>query len=228
VDSTLPPGTPPIRVLIVARQPIARAGLRGLLGDLGDVAIVGVTTGLREAATAAAEARPDVALAAWDGGEVEAIVALAESLGGAGTALILVGDAPPPSDLTAVLRAGARGVLLSEVTSDELGATIRAVARGLLVLPPVLARGLVARAAAGGATLEDRGPDAGPEQPLTEREREVLQLLALGLPNKTIARRLSVSEHTVKFHVGSLLAKLAAGSRTEAVTRAARMGLVTL
>ena len=211
----------------MARQPIARAGLRGLLGDLGDVTIIGVTTGLREAAAAAAEARPDVALAAWDGGEVEEIGALAESLGGAGTALILVGEAPPPSDLTAVLRAGARAVLLSEVTSDELGATIRAVARGLLVLPPVLARALVARGA-GGATFEDRGPDAGPEQPLTEREREVLQLLALGLPNKTIARRLGVSEHTIKFHVGSLLAKLAAGSRTEAVTRAARMGLVTL
>ena len=66
------------------------------------------------------------------------------------------------------------------------------------------------------------------DEPLTEREQEVLGLVALGLPNKTIAARLHISEHTVKFHVGSILAKLDAGSRTEAVTRAARRGLLTL
>ena len=66
------------------------------------------------------------------------------------------------------------------------------------------------------------------EEPLTEREREVLDLMALGLPNKTIAARLGISEHTVKFHVGSVMAKLGAASRTEAVTHAIRQGLLAL
>jgi DNA-binding NarL/FixJ family response regulator len=65
-------------------------------------------------------------------------------------------------------------------------------------------------------------------EPLTERETEVLELLALGLPNKTIAQRLRISEHTAKFHVGSIMAKLGAASRTEAVALAARRGLLVL
>src|SRR5207249_4410064 len=118
-----------------------------------------------------------------------------------------------------------RGFLLADVTPEDVGAALHAVARGLVVIDPILVRALpsfVADARPGGTTV------LVVEQLLTDREREVLQLLSLGLPNKTIARRLGVSEHTVKFHVGSILAKLEAGSRTEAVTRAARRGLLAL
>jgi DNA-binding NarL/FixJ family response regulator len=216
-----------VRAIIAARQPIARAGLRGLLADLSDVTVVAVTTAPADASRAAAELRPDLVLLAWEGEEVEVVVALTETLADTGAALIVVvGEPPPPSAVLAFLRAGGRGVLPGDVASEDLGAAIRAVARGLLVLPPALTRALATPSAA--AVLDEFGQSGQPESPLTEREREVLQLLALGLPNKTIARRLNVSEHTVKFHVGSILAKLNADSRTEAVTRAARLGLVTL
>jgi DNA-binding NarL/FixJ family response regulator len=129
---------------------------------------------------------------------------------------------PTVGELSAILRAGVRGFLLSEAAGDEIAVALRAVSQGLLVLDPLIAR-----------TLTIAPPSIGldeltQDEPLTERELEVLQLLALGLPNKTIATRLRISEHTVKFHVGSILAKLDASSRTEAVTRAARRGLLAL
>jgi DNA-binding NarL/FixJ family response regulator len=215
-----------VRVLIIGRQPIARAGLRGLLGELGDALVVGVSASFEDAVALAAEVRPDVVLAAWDQGDVDAVVALAETLGSQGAPLVLFGDAPPPPDLTLALRNGVRGFLLADASAEDVGAALRVVARGFLVLPPVLGRALPVMTP---LVAPDLGAaDLGGEQPLTDREREVLQLLALGLPNKSIARQLNVSEHTIKFHVGSILAKLDAGSRTEAVTRAARRGILAL
>jgi DNA-binding NarL/FixJ family response regulator len=102
--------------------------------------------------------------------------------------------------------------------ADALAAALRAVARGLLVLEPSLAAPLV--------QPRERAP--APAEELTAREREVLQLLAAGLANKAVAQRLGISEHTVKFHVNALLGKLGVQSRTEAVVRAARLGLVIL
>jgi DNA-binding NarL/FixJ family response regulator len=221
-----PTGTvEPLRVLVVARQALARAGLRGVLGELADVTVVGLARSADEAETLARDLRPEVVLAAWDGADADAAVALVEALAAAGTPLVLLGEPPSPPDLAALVRAGLHGFVLGDATPEDVGAALRAVGHGLLVLDPILARALpaldtVARASA--------PPELVAEQTLTEREREVLQLLALGLPNKTIARRLGVSEHTVKFHVGSILAKLEASSRTEAVTRAARRGLLAL
>ncbi len=107
---------------------------------------------------------------------------------------------------------------------------MRAVGQGLLVLDPVAAGDLLAPAALEEAPSEGaRGAaSANGADQLTLREGEVLQLVAEGLPNKTIARRLGISEHTVKFHVAALMAKLGAGSRTEAVHLGARRGLVSL
>ncbi len=216
----------PLRVLVVARQPLARAGLRGLLAESADVQLVGVATSPEDAAVLARDLRPDVALAAWESGGADALVGLVETLGVGGTPLLVLGDAPPPAELSVVLRAGGRGFLLPDASADDVTAALRAVARGLLVLAPVLARAIPSPSLTG--VVDAWSSEAALDQLLTDREREVLQLLALGLPNKTIARRLNVSEHTVKFHVGSILAKLDAGSRTEAVTRAARRGLLAL
>lgn len=214
-------GEPLLSVLVVGRQPLARAGLRGLLAELRDVRVVGQAAAAVEAAEVAAAERPHVALAAWDAGDREGIAALADALGAAGVPLVLLADGPAPPNLDALVWAGLRGLLLSDATADELGAALHAAAQGLLVLDAALVRALAPADA-----RREVGPATG--DPLTEREREVLQLLALGLPNKTIARRLGISEHTAKFHVGSILAKLEAGSRTEAVTRAARRGLLAL
>lgn len=115
------------------------------------------------------------------------------------------------------------GVLSSEASADELAAGIAAVAEGLWVGAPGLVEGLM-RLPRGGEGL---GDESLPE-PLTAREKEVLQHMAEGLANKQIALELGISEHTVKFHLSALYAKLGAASRTEAVKRGIELGLISL
>jgi DNA-binding NarL/FixJ family response regulator len=227
VTDFAPPVAPAaLRVFIVARQPVVRAGLRGLVGEMADVRAIGASASGDEAALLAVEGRLDVVLAAWDGSDGETNLALAEALTECGIPLVFLGDGMSPADLGPAIQAGARGFLLGEAVVEEVEAALRAAWRGLLVVTPVLGRALPALPTVG--ALVGAPPADSVNSPLTEREQEVLELLALGLPNKTIARRLNVSDHTVKFHVGSILAKLDASSRTEAVTRAARRGLLAL
>jgi len=110
-----------------------------------------------------------------------------------------------------------------DATPAQLQASVMAAAQGLVALPTTLAERLQEqRSVVQALQLE------APDESLTAREREVLELLSQGLPNKLIARRLQISEHTVKFHVSSLSAKLGASSRTDAVSRGIRRGLITL
>jgi len=123
------------------------------------------------------------------------------------------------ADAREALAAGARGALSRNADGDQLAAALRAVALGLVVLD--------------GAFAEDAlrsVPSTAPElaEALTPRETEVLQLLAQGLPNKLIAQRLGISEHTAKFHVNAILGKLGVQSRSEAIVQAVRLGLVVL
>jgi DNA-binding NarL/FixJ family response regulator len=128
--------------------------------------------------------------------------------------LALVRDQEAAHEL---LRAGAQGVLPRGVDSERLSAALRAVASGLAVFEPrLLGSALVTRVAHSDGSL------------LTPREAEVLRLMAEGLSNKLIAERLKISEHTAKFHVNAILAKLDAETRTEAVVSAARRGLLML
>lgn len=142
---------------------------------------------------------------------------------------VLVADGPPAdrdgppvlvlaegAAAVAALKAGARAVLSPDAPAAQLEATLAAVARGLAVLPPQALAALAGR--------EPVPVEAG----LTRREREVLDLLAAGASNKVIARRLNLSFHTAKAHVASVLQKLGAGSRADAVARGARAGLVLL
>jgi DNA-binding NarL/FixJ family response regulator len=115
--------------------------------------------------------------------------------------------------------AGARGLLLRETLSATLGAAVRAIIRGLIVSDSELSEGIPAFKAEERPFLLEE---------LTPRELDVLSLLAEGLTNKAIAQRLRISEYTVKFHVNTIFRKLGAQSRTEAVVRAARLGLITL
>jgi DNA-binding NarL/FixJ family response regulator len=118
-------------------------------------------------------------------------------------------------------------VLLRDVPAEDLVAALFAVARRLVVFDPALADAVPVRADDPELEVESRRALDGVE-PLTPRERQVLALVAEGLPNKLVADRLGVSERTAKFHVGQVLQKLGAHSRTEAVMRAARLGLVAI
>jgi DNA-binding NarL/FixJ family response regulator len=122
-----------------------------------------------------------------------------------------------------VLHAGARALLSDAAADADITITLQAVARGLCVLPGHVAQSL--QTAGPIADDQPRPADAGP---LTARELDVLAAMADGASNKAIARRLGISFHTVKFHVAGILAKLDADSRTEAVTKAAQLGLVML
>jgi len=126
------------------------------------------------------------------------------------------------ADRLRALPLAAWGILPPDASPAELQAAIHTLAQGLVVLPTAVIEPL----------LRQRGPIAAlaqpPAEPLTAREREVLELLAIGSSNKLIARELQVSEHTVKFHISSIFAKLGAASRTEAISRGARQGLITL
>ena len=209
-------------MLIVAEQPFARLGLRTLLAERDDLTIVDEVASLGDAAPRLAELAPDVVLAAAPLDPPNGTLPSNETLADGAPIILLLGDASP-AEVARALQGSVRGVLSEDATADEIVAAIGAVSQGMMVMEPRFGR-LIASTVPSAESLAD----SATEEQLTEREREVLQLVALGLPNKTIATRLKISEHTVKFHVGSILAKLDAGSRTEAVTRAARRGLLTL
>jgi DNA-binding NarL/FixJ family response regulator len=134
-------------------------------------------------------------------------------------AVVLLASDPLAAWTAQARRSGVRSVLRDDATAEELGAAIAAARAGLVVLHPDALQGA---AAARAAERRDRAPV------LTPRELEILEMLAEGMSNRTIAARLGISSQTVKFHVASILAKLGAASRTEAVTFGVRQGLIAL
>lgn len=217
---------PTLRILVVADYPLARAGLAALLGGLDDLLVVGQATADAAWSTVIDDLAPDVVVLDLAAADEEALERLERGLAarpGLATVALMAGAQADGDTLAEVLGAGARGYLPREASGEELAAAIRAAAAGFLVLSPALAAPLLER-----ALDRPRPAAAGLEEPLTPREREVLQALAGGLTNRAIARRLNVSENTVKFHVSSILTKLDAASRAEAVALAARRGLLLL
>ncbi len=212
------PGPAPLRILVSAAYPALRAGLRAMLDSSPGLRVVG------EFASAAETAELDLTAAdilVADVQEESAITALSELAEGIG--VVFLADDPA---LFRVLERQApqpRALLLQGATAEELAAAVTAVSHGLLVTDPAVAAAL---AHDHPSALREFSED--PVTPLTAREIDVLTLVASGLPNKTIALRLGISDHTVKFHVGSILGKLGAASRTEAVTLAVRSGLLPL
>ena len=216
-----------IRALIAAASPVMRAGLEALLARSASVAIV-ATTGGDALADDIETHEPQVVLLAVEPGNdaspnVASRIALSPDAVARTPAFVLLADAPTASWTADALRAGARSVLPRDATPDEIIAALEAAAVGLVTLPVELAADFVS--ATRGPTARSAGP---PTQPLTRREVEVLGMLAEGLANKNIAARLGISEHTVKTHVASILTKLDAFSRAEAVAIGARQGLILL
>jgi two-component system nitrate/nitrite response regulator NarL len=202
-----------VRVLLVALDPLAAAGLAALLANEPALVVVGHGPSAADLPQRMSVALPDVVAFDLGAGPSSAIEALGESVPQGVPLLALVGHA---DDAQSALRAGARGAIFRDADPARLAAALVAVAQGLFVAEEGLAEFGRRRARDG----------AGLVEPLTPREREVLDLLVQGLTNRRIGEGLGISEHTAKFHVNAILGKLGVESRTEAVAEAARLGLV--
>ena len=199
-----------IRVAIAAPSAVVRAGLEALVASSPGLKVAGSSADW----SAVEETGPDVVLAALPPEE------LAAPAGGEPPPVVLLAGDALPVWTHAALRLGVRAVLPHEASAAEILAAVEAAASGLAVLDPRDLETLLA----GSTTIQPTAADST----LTARELEVLRMMADGAANKTIAWKLSLSEHTVKFHVASILSKLHAASRTEAVTIGIRRGLVML
>jgi DNA-binding NarL/FixJ family response regulator len=206
-----------IRVLVADDHPMLREGLTAVLGTQPDFEVIGEAADGSEVVQLAETLRPDVILLDLEMPTVDGVAAL-EGLRDAGSeARTIVFTAYDTDErILRSLRAGARGYLLKGASRGEIFDAIRTVHSGGSLLGPAVTSRLLDHIEQG-----DERPDG-----LTPRELEVLTLLARGLKNAEIASELFISERTVKFHVSSILAKLGAETRTEAVRIAARRGLV--
>jgi DNA-binding NarL/FixJ family response regulator len=194
------------RVLVAASSPVSRAGLQALVQSGGNAVAGSTTPG--EIVELAADLHPDAIL--WQLSADEDVGLTLRSLIDQNTILV---SSHAAFDL---IRAGARGVLPLDVSAAQIGAALDAVSSGLGVFSPEHLD------SAPGHTQKNS------VSALTAREQEVLRLIAEGLPNKEIAWRLGISEHTVKFHVSALLGKLGAASRAEAISAGIRQGAIML
>ncbi len=214
-----------IRILLVDDQRLMREGLRILLELETDLEIAGEATNGKEALSAYAELEPDVVLMdvrmpGMDG--VEATWRLRERWPSACVIILTTFD--DDEYVFEGLRAGARGYLLKDVSGHDLAEAVRTVAAGGALIEPSVARRVVAEFARMAPPV--RQLDDGLAEPLSEREREILQLLAQGLTNREIADRLILAQGTVKNYVTTILQKLGARDRTQAALRARELGLL--
>ena len=239
-----------IRVILVDDQTLMRQGLQTLLELEPDLEVVGVAGNGREAIATVERAQPDVVLMDVRMPEMDGVAAtriLAERFPKVGVIILTTFD--DDEYVFEGLKAGARGYLLKDVSSEDLAEAVRAVAAGQVLIQPSIARKVVAefsRLAAsrdketrrpgdreirggmrtGSSSSHDLAASSSSLEPLTERELEVLRALAQGLSNKEIADRLVITEGTVKNHVSNLLGKLDVRDRTQAVLKAQALRLL--
>jgi DNA-binding NarL/FixJ family response regulator len=208
-----------LRVLLADDHPVVRDGLRALLASIPGVEVAGEATTGRQAVREAVLTRPDVVVMDLQMPDLDGIEATREVLRAAPDVAVLVLTMFDDDDsVFAAMRAGARGYLLKGAGQDEIAAAIRAVASGQAIFGP----GVAARVL--GYFSAPSRPDA-PLPELTAREREILDLIAAGLPNATIAARLALAPKTVGNHISSIFAKLQVAGRAEAIALAKQAGL---
>ena len=205
-----------LRILVVAEDGLARAGLAALIAGLPGCMIAGLTSGDQKLANEMELYQPDIVV--WDLGldPAQPLESLGDLRSSSTPIIVLVSNEDVASAASGY---GVNGILPRDVERHTLLAAIRSALEGLIVMDSTFADALL--------SIRGINPEQLAEQ-LTPRELEVLQLLALGIPNKSVASQLGISEHTVKFHVNSIMSKLGAQSRTEAVSRGTRLGLIKL
>ena len=210
----------PLRVLLADDHPLFRDGLRSALASLGDTEVVGEAATGEAAIEQALELQPDVVvmdlqMPAVNG--IEATRRIVEASPHIGVLVLTMFE--DDDSVFAAMRAGARGYVLKGSGQDEIVRAIHAVSSGEAIFGPAIAERLMAFFASG----PDGPPPVFPD--LTEREREVLELVARGESNQAIARRLVLSEKTVRNHVSNIFTKLQVADRAQAIVRAREAGL---
>jgi len=210
----------PIRVLVVDDHALFRRGLQMVLEQEPDIAVVGEAADGAEAIEKATETIPDIVLMDVRmprRGGIDACTAIKDVVPSAKIIMLTISD--EEADLYDAIKAGAMGYLLKEISIEDVASSVRAVHGGQSLISPSMASKLISEFAS-----MRRGDERAqvPAPRLTERELEVLKLVAKGLPNKDIAKQLYISENTVKNHIRNILEKLQLHSRIQAVAYALR------
>jgi DNA-binding NarL/FixJ family response regulator len=217
----------PIRTMIVDDHALFRRGLEMVLASEPDIELVGQASDGTEAVEKAAESLPDVVLMDIRmprSNGIEACRAMKEAAPSAKIVILTISD--EEEDLFEAIRAGASGYLLKDIPLDEVADTVRAVHGGQSLINPSMAGKLLTEFAALAKRDDEERAQELPAPRLTEREMQVLKLVARGMNNRDIAKELFISENTVKNHVRNILEKLQIHSRMEAVMVAVREKLI--
>lgn len=210
----------PIRILLADDHPVVRDGLVLMLETQPDLVVAGVADNGFAVLDQCARLQPDVLLLDLEMPQLDGLATLDRLRTVCPDVRVIVFTAFDTDDrIVAAIQAGAKGYLLKGAPRQEIFNAIRVVYAGGSLLQPIVASKLMAHMSRQGQT---------PHEALTERETEVLQLMARGKPNKEIAAELFITERTVKFHVSAILSKLGASNRTEAISLAIQQNLVTL
>ena len=220
-------GGDPIRVLVVDDHALFRRGLQMVLEQEPDIEVVGEASDGAEAVEQAESTLPDIVLMDVRmprRSGIEACTAIHTAVPSARIIMLTISD--EEADLYEALKAGAMGYLLKEISIEEVATAIRAVHGGQSLISPSMASKLITEFASMSRRSEDRQQLPTPK--LTDREMEVLKLVAKGLNNRDIAKQLFISENTVKNHIRNILEKLQLHSRMEAVVYAVREKLLEI
>ncbi|MFZ0214406.1 MAG: response regulator transcription factor [Candidatus Dormiibacterota bacterium] len=214
-------GPEPLRVLIADDHPVFRHGLQALLAAGSDVQVVGEATRGTEAVAMAIELQPDVVVMDIQMPELNGVEATRQILAASPHVRVLVLTMFENDDsVFAAMRAGARGYLLKDADEAEIVRSILAIGHGEAIFGPAIAGRVIAYFRSAGLLKPAR-----PFPELTDREREVLELIARGLSNEAITSRLFLSRKTVRNHISNIFSKLELADRAEAIVRAREAGL---
>jgi DNA-binding NarL/FixJ family response regulator len=227
VHGALESSAEPIRVIVVDDHALFRRGLQMVLGSESDIEVVGEASDGAEAVKVAAEMTPDIVLMDVrmpKRGGIDATAAIKAAV--PTTKIIMLTISDEEADLYDAIKAGAMGYLLKEISIEEVASAVRAVYNGQSLISPSMASKLLTEFAT--MVRKDDARQQVPTPRLTDREMEVLKLVAKGMNNRDIAKRLFISENTVKNHIRNILEKLQLHSRMEAVVYAVREKLLEI